>query len=194
MARRVHFPNKILALLALLVACSDSNESEQMPVVNAADVKIQAQNGVAFADNRPFTGIVYTLWQNKKDTAEIVGFRNGVEHGEWKRFYESGKLMERRFFRNGKKNGDYVAWWPNGRKKLDYHFENGEYHGVCKEWSESGLLLKEMTYKQGYEEGRQKAFYDNGKVKANYIISEGRRYGLLGTKNCVNVADSVFKN
>lgn len=54
--------------------------------------------------------------------------------------------------------------------------------------------MKEMNYKKGFEEGSQKMFYDNGKVKVNYIMINGRRYGLLGTKNCVNVSDSVFKN
>jgi antitoxin component YwqK of YwqJK toxin-antitoxin module len=50
-----------------------------------------------------------------------------------------------------------------------------------------------MHYKKGYEEGLQQFYYDNGKVKANYFMKAGRRYGLLGTKNCVNVSDSIFK-
>jgi hypothetical protein len=37
-------------------------------------------------------------------------------------------------------------------------------------------------------------WYDNGKVKSNYRIIEGRRFGLLGTKNCINVSDSIFNN
>jgi antitoxin component YwqK of YwqJK toxin-antitoxin module len=194
MVRPVRFPSKILLLIVFLQACSGSNEPDRLPVFNAAKLKIHGQNGIAIANDKPFTGIIYTLWENQKDTMEVVGFRNGKEHGEWKRFYENGELMERRFFSNGEKTGDYVAWWPNRNKKLDYHFENGEYNGVCREWSESGFLLKEMTYKNGYEEGSQKQFYDDGKIKANYIIRAGKRYGLLGTKNCVNVADSVFKN
>ena len=49
-----------------------------------------------------------------------------------------------------------------------------------------------MNYVKGHEEGSQKMYYDNGKIRSNYTIIAGRRYGLLGTKNCVNVADSVF--
>ena len=193
MDRPARFLNNILLLLCFLPSCSGLKETDRLPIFNAATRAIRWQNGMAMENNRPFTGIVYTLWTNQKDTMEIVGFRDGKEHGEWKRFYENAALMERRFFSNGRKTGDYVAWWPNGTKKLVYHFEEGEYHGVCREWSESGVLLQEMTYKNGYEDGRQKQFYDNGKIKANYILLEGRRYGLLGTKNCVNVADSVFK-
>jgi antitoxin component YwqK of YwqJK toxin-antitoxin module len=55
-------------------------------------------------------------------------------------------------------------------------------------------LVKQMNYLKGHEEGPQKWWYDNGKIKANYIIQDGRRFGLLGTKNCINVTDSIFKN
>ena len=37
-----------------------------------------------------------------------------------------------------------------------------------------------------------KYFYNNGKVRSNYLVINGKRYGLLGTKNCVNVKDSIF--
>jgi antitoxin component YwqK of YwqJK toxin-antitoxin module len=50
-----------------------------------------------------------------------------------------------------------------------------------------------MTYRKGYEDGLQQQFYESGKVKANYMMLDGRRYGMLGTKNCVNVSDSIFK-
>jgi antitoxin component YwqK of YwqJK toxin-antitoxin module len=50
-----------------------------------------------------------------------------------------------------------------------------------------------MNYKKGHEDGQQQWWYDNGKIKANYIIKNGRRYGLRGTKKCINVSDSIFK-
>jgi len=55
-----------------------------------------------------------------------------------------------------------------------------------------GKLISYHNFKNGYEEGSQKVWYDNGKIKSNYTIKNGRRYGLLGTKNCINVKDSVF--
>lgn len=194
MAHRARFRNKAVSLLiATLSSCSGSFESDRMPTFEATTVTVHWQDGLAVENNQPFTGIVYTLAANRKDTVEVVGFRNGKEHGEWKRYYENGRLAEKRYFDNGQKTGDFLAWWPNGAPKLVYHFKDGEYEGTCREWSPTGMLLKEMTYKSGYEEGPQKQFYDNGKIKANYTITAGRRYGLLGTKNCVNATDSLFK-
>jgi Uncharacterized protein conserved in bacteria len=81
----------------------------------------------------------------------------------------------------------------NGNIKISGSFLKGENNGEYKEWNRDGGLVKEMHYKLGYEEGSQKQFYDNGKIRSNYVVSHGKRYGLLGTKNCVNVTDSIFK-
>ncbi|TXT32113.1 MAG: hypothetical protein FD136_1375, partial [Chitinophagaceae bacterium] len=120
-------------------------------------------------------------------------YLNGLEHGEWKKYYAGHHLKEQRFFEHGKKVGNYFTWWENGHLQFHYQLLNDEYEGVCKEWNEQGMLTKEMHFVKGHESGSQKWWYDNGKIKANYTIIEGRRFGLLGTKNCVNVSDSIFK-
>ncbi|MBE7171968.1 MAG: toxin-antitoxin system YwqK family antitoxin [Williamsia sp.] len=149
-------------------------------------------NGILYLNNLPFTGSVYSLY-NKGDTAEIAGYLQGKEHGSWKQFYPNKKLKQVRRFDRGRKTGVYLAWWENGSKKLAYQFADDEYEGTCREWNSEGILIKEMNYKRGHEEGSQKGFYDNGKIKWNYVIEGGRRWGLLGSKNCVNVSDSIFK-
>ncbi|MCX6338150.1 MAG: toxin-antitoxin system YwqK family antitoxin, partial [Bacteroidetes bacterium] len=66
------------------------------------------------------------------------------------------------------------------------------YEGELSEWTFDGKLIHLAHYIDGQEEGSQKLWYDNGKIRANYVIIKGKRYGLLGTKNCKNVSDSIF--
>ena len=99
--------------------------------------------------------------------------------------------MEKRYFNKGVKVGVMKNWWENGQLQSEYHFNNGEYDGTCREWNFGGVLIREMNYENGYEKGSQKQWYDNGSYRSNYVIRDGRRYGLLGTKNCVNVSDSL---
>jgi antitoxin component YwqK of YwqJK toxin-antitoxin module len=167
---------------------------ENASVLLVSADKLKSVNGTIYYDDKLFTGTAYSLFPGSKDTAEISSFNNGKEHGTWRRFYESGLKKAQREFNNGNKTGEYLTWWENGKQQLHYQFNNDEYEGVCREWNSEGLLVKEMNYKKGHEEGQQRWWYDNGKIKANYVISDGRRYGLLGTKNCVNVSDSIFKN
>lgn len=106
--------------------------------------------------------------------------------------YPNGQLMEYREFRNNMKNGKQIAYWENGNKRFEYIAKNDVSEGELKEWDFNGKLFHLAHYKNGQEEGVQKLWYENGKIRANYIILHGRRYGLLGTKNCKNVSDSIF--
>lgn len=191
----------IIILSIVLFSCNNAPvatepvhclSNKKVNKAQAVDFKII--NGILMEGNSPFNGTLFLLFPETSDTAELCSYYNGKEDGEWKKFYPSKKLKEQRYFKNGSKTGEYLAWWENGNKQLQYFFEADEYQGECKEWNETGFLNKIMTYNKGHEEGHQQWWYDNGKVKANYFIKNGRRYGLLGTKNCINVSDSIFKN
>ncbi|CAG5008531.1 hypothetical protein DYBT9275_04294 [Dyadobacter sp. CECT 9275] len=182
--------SKVFCTLLLIVSgCS----SADLVWVDASDRGLQIRNGILYHKDQPFTGKVLHWYSGTHDTAAVSGYLNGREHGIWKKYYADGTPQETRYFDHGDKTGNYLVWWENGRKKLEYRFEHDEYEGTCREWSSTGVLIKEMNYTRGYEEGPQRMFYDNGKIRSNYVILNGRRYGLLGTKNCVNVTDSVFK-
>ncbi len=191
-ARPVRFRANYGLLLLLLTACSSPMKQADTVLLNRDDSQLRLVNGLLYVADKPVTGIVFALFPTTADTAERAGYLAGREHGIRVQYYPGGKLREQRAYDRGQKVGDYVAWWENGRKQLHYHFADDEYEGTCREWNENGLLIQEMNYRAGHEEGTQKLFYNDGKVRANYTIINGRRYGLLGTKNCVNVSDSVF--
>ncbi len=189
--RREPSLNSILIfILMLLIGCNASRDD----ILNSTDISFKTFNGVLLYNDQPYSGRVFTLLPESRDTVEIAGYHHGREHGVWRKLYSNGMLKERREFKDGLKTGTYTAWWENGRKKLEYRYKEDEYEGICREWNGEGTLIREMHYARGHEQGAQKMFYDNGKVRSNYVIVNGRRYGLLGTKNCVNASDSVFKN
>lgn len=180
-------------ILGLFLLCQCQNQTApKLPSHEVGKVQITQKNGILFVQNKPYSGTLFALFPNQKDTLFIQNYQAGKEHGVWKQFYNAHQVHEIRYFENGQKVGKYVAWWENGKPKLAYHFEKGEYQGICQEWNPQGTLVKEMHYEKGHEEGSQKVWYDNGKIRSNYVIKNGRRYGLLGTKNCKNVSDSVF--
>ena len=199
MALQVRFLASLFSgLILILIACKSDvkrqNKKAEVISLNSDSVKFESKNGILFYKASAYTGKVYAFYPNGKDTLETKAFLNGKEHGTWKRFYENNQLRELRFFDNGSKTSDLTSWWPNGEKQMLYSFKNDEYEGTCSEWNEKGRLILKLNYKNGHEEGSQKMFYDNGKVRANYVIINGRRFGLLGTKNCINVSKDIFKN
>lgn len=199
MAHRVQLLiNSLLAGLLFMTVSCNTNDAEvnKIPdkVINADTANISILNGLFYQNKNLFSGTLVLFYKGTNDTAEITKYLFGTEHGEWKKYYPNKRLKEKRFFTNGTKTGEYIAWWENGKKQLDYFFVADEYEGTCKEWNKEGFLNKIMNYKKGHEEGHQQWWYDNGRIKANYVIKDGRRFGLLGTKNCINVSDSIFKN
>lgn len=142
-----------------------------------------------------FSGFLYQYHSKTIDTFSIQGYYKGLKEGVSKKWYRNHKLMELRYFSEGKKNGLQVAYWNNGNKRFEYVAKNDAYKDEMKEWDEKGMLIHLAHYnKNGQEEGVQKLWYSNGKIRANYVIIDGKRFGLLGTKNCVNVSDSIFVN
>lgn len=195
MAPLARFRNSIiLCLIALAFGCNLTEKENNLTIkLNSSERGLNVKNGIIFYYKQPYTGYIFTLFENNKDTSTSSGYLNGKEHGTWKKFYPNGKLQEIRRYDNGKKIGKYSAYWEDGSKKLNYSFKDDEYEGLCQEWNRAGKLIKAMHYSKGHEEGRQKMYDDEGKLRSNYRIINGRRYGLLGTKNCTNVSDSISK-
>lgn len=184
----------LLFLIAIFMFGCYPKSEDNLPLVNVENVNSFAKSGIFYVEDTIFSGTMYGLFPDTKDTAFVQSYLEGKEHGTWMQFYPNGELKEVRHFRHGQKQGDYTGWWMGGQKRLSYHFVDGEYQGTCCEWNQSGILIKKMTYQQGYEVGPQQMWYGDGKIKANYVMKDGRRFGLLGTKNCNNVSDSIFSN
>lgn len=175
-------------------SCSSQEGKVSLSMLNAKGKEIKTKGGITYVEQKPYSGMLYKLYPGTTDTLYIKNYLRGKEHGKWTRFHPGNELKERRYFRNGRKEGEHIAYHPGGQIRFSYQLANDVYEGNNREWNAEGRLILDMNYVAGQEEGSQKVWYDNGKVKANYVIRKGRRFGLLGTKNCVNVSDSIFKN
>ena len=181
--------NRLLFCFALfLFSCEDGNEAF---ILDSS--KIDLTKSIVLYQKIPFTGQIYSFHPGTLDTLWVRNYKDGLKNGVWRKYFLNGELKEKRKFRKGKKEGDYVGYYAGGIKNFIFKFQNGEYNGTNKVWTKEGLLIEEGNFKNGYEFGVQKTWYLNGKIKSNYIIKNNRRYGLLGTKNCVNAYKDVSK-
>lgn len=184
---------KIVLFSVAVLSCNKAKESAIPPVYHlVSEENIVVKNDTVFLKEKKYDGFLYQLSPDEKDTLSIQGFKNGLLSGVSKKWFPNGQLMEERHFLNGKKHGQQIAYWQNGNKRFEFMAKNEAYEGELKEWSSSGHLYHVGNYVNGQEEGTQKMWYENGKLRANYVIVQGKRYGLLGTKNCKNVSDSIF--
>ena len=153
---------------------------------------ISINNGTVFLKGEKFSGYLVQLSPAGNDTIALEGYVNGLLSGGSKKWFSNRQLMEERYYRQGRKNGKQVAFWPNGNKRFEFFAKDDGYEGELREWNVNGQLFHLGNFLNGQENGSQKMWYENGKIRANYVIIDGKRYGLLGTKNCKNVSDSIF--
>lgn len=190
----------IISFLALLFSCSSGNKNaiaDEIPEIpniflSANTPNIKISNDTLFYNEKLFSGYVFEIEKNGLDTIGKNSYYKGLLSGMQQKWYDKNVLMEQRYYLRGAKNGRQTAYWENGKKKFEFNAKNDAYEGELKEWNQNGNLIHLATFKDGQEDGMQKMWYDNGKIRANYVIKKGKRYGLLGTKNCVNVSDSIF--
>ncbi|MFN3785056.1 MAG: toxin-antitoxin system YwqK family antitoxin [Spirosomataceae bacterium] len=188
-----------LVIIALMfVSCNDIFLSEKRGVEipfrfeNKSSKAIFQKNDLVYLNQNAYSGFLFELHPNAEDTLAVEGYLFGRLHGISQKWYPNGQLAEQRYYHHGEKQGKQIAFYENGQKMFSYTAEKDMYVGKMYEWASDGQLIHLATYVNGQESGTQKMWYDNGKIKANYTIINGRRYGLLGTKNCKNVSDSIF--
>lgn len=160
-------------------------------VVNVDRLSWVDKGGLKFYKGMPFTGMVYKQDSLSGDTLFIENYQSGYKHGIFKRFYPNHLLLEKREFQMGKKEGQHLRYWDNGNLAFEYHLEDGVYHGNNRAWNREGQIVKSLHYTRGQQKGHQQLWDDKGVIRTNYVIKNNRRYGLLGTKNCINVSDSI---
>src|SRR5882724_5532179 len=123
MEHQARFLNSSMSILLLMlfIGCKPAGkQAVEYKTVNATSPGLKAVNGVVYLNDTLLSGTVYSLFIGTNDTAAIMNFRNGAENGIWKKSYPNNALEETREFKDGKKAGEYLAWWPNGKKKLQY--------------------------------------------------------------------------
>ena len=179
-----------LIVFFLVISCNNNNQTIPTTFSLKSAENVLIKNNMAFLGEEKYSGFIFEM--NDKDTISISGYLNGKLEGISKKWYTNNQLQETRYYSNGQKNGKQLSFWNNGNKRFEFIAKKDAYDGALKEWSEDGKLFRLANYENGREKGVQKLWYPDGKIRANYVIVDGRRYGLLGTKNCVNVSDSIF--
>ena len=177
-------------ILLFCVSCTDKTVISK---VNSSDPQLDLFKNIVVFKSLPFSGLVFEFYPKSSDTLWVKNYKDGLKSGVWRKYYSNGTLKEVRRFVKGSKEGDYLGYYSNGAKNFIFQFNKGEYNGTNKIWTKEGLLIEEGNFKSGYEFGVQKTWYLDGKIKSNYVIKNNRRYGLLGTKKCINVSKDLFK-
>lgn len=82
-------------------------------------------------------------------TIVIGQYENGKESGLWKWFDKDSILSQTALYVNGKTNGEYIKYYPNGKMKEKGTLVNGNYNDRVNYFDENSKIIKTEFYKNG---------------------------------------------
>jgi len=178
--------NKIFIFIFILggfIACSQEvkNDFSSSLVVPKNEVLLIPANGLVYCQNKPFSGISVTFYDNDIK-AESIQYANGKKHGFYQKWSQDGTLSFEAPYIHDKQHGTVKTWWKNGQLRSEGQYENGLTHGKQRQWYKSGAKFKERNIVNGQEQGLQKAWRENGRI-----------FGLKRANLCYELQDEAIQ-
>lgn len=93
------------------------------------------------------------LFENDVLAAEGVTTEEGKREGPWKEFWPDGSLKKEGSYANGLKEGRWVFYRRSGEKEQEGVYLNNDVHGTWTWWYADGALHREESYHKGEPEG-----------------------------------------
>jgi antitoxin component YwqK of YwqJK toxin-antitoxin module len=140
----------------------------------------------------------------------------GKKHGKWKvtgdmqsdPAFTPNAVVEEGEYANGKRQGLWVRYFPNGNKKNEITYLNDKPTGPYKEYYENGNIQEESTWvptrgsgknvgvhkryhpngqlhqeyfynEMGVKDGEQKVYHENGKIAVEWTEVNGKEEGVV---------------
>lgn len=124
----------------------------------------------------PFTGKTVAFYPDGKKSLEIE-YRNGIESGTNRSWYNDGKIMNETQIDSGKINGYWIDYYPNGVKENEVIYENDFMNGPCTRRYDNGNVKETGRYSHCREEGLWIYYWENGAKKAQGEYRESIKTG-----------------
>ena len=85
-------------------------------------------------------------------------YRHGERVGQWKTWYDDGRLSQEGYM----DNGPFKSWYKSGQVESEGSFKNGKRNGAWTFYHSNGKLYKQCTYLNDSIDGAVTEFHDNG--------------------------------
>lgn len=121
---------------------------------------------------------------------------NGKKEGLYKKYYPDGSLRKTCFYLNDEINGDFIKFYQNGTLKYKIPYVNGYKNGKYIRYYENGNIETEATYLNNLLEGECRNYYENQQLNRityytqNFCTTTSMSYYINGNLNKVRTFTS----
>ncbi|MDR1878243.1 MAG: hypothetical protein LBQ64_01610 [Bacteroidales bacterium] len=91
-------------------------------------------------------------WIYRNDSVLIEGnYLEGKKDGVWKTYYPNGRLKRSESYFNNELDGLSLFYWDNSVKQAEYTYINGLLNGNTYQYDRDGAIFLTVTYRMGVE-------------------------------------------
>ena len=126
----------LLLLLLILIGCSEEKCPDKIDfqfLIEERTEKIDNYGELIFEYNiyckingKPYTGVIFNYDTTEDIVRSEVYVKNGKFHGTYKTWYHNGRLCEIGRYINGKTEGVWTKYFPNGSKEYQTTYVDGK--------------------------------------------------------------------
>lgn len=125
---------------------------------------------------------IFVGFHDNKSVEEITfGYQDAegqfIPHGPCRYYYDDGKLLGKRWFTHGTKEGKALDFYPSGALKSRTTYKNDILEGDFLSYYENGATDQEGKLKRGTENGVFISYYSNGQKKQVTTYVDGVPFG-----------------
>ncbi|MCL2247384.1 MAG: hypothetical protein FWC10_09805 [Lentimicrobiaceae bacterium] len=146
----------IFGILFLLISCKEKHAPPKL----VFDKDTPGGEVIAsFEDETPQVVYFYKIDEKGRQTSEKVGvaeyypnqqeragggLKNGKREGQWYAFFPDGSVQTEAFYINGKEHGAYNVYRENGNPIFKGHYDNGICDGTWYWYDETGKQIRKV--------------------------------------------------
>ncbi len=114
-----------------------------------------------------------------KGLPESEGKMKGKERiGKWVYYHKDGKtILIEENYKNNVLNGEFKVFYEDGKLTKLAHFKDGKLHGNSKKYSPKSILIEDVNYVNGELHGFAAFYEDNGNLKQKGMYEEDLKVG-----------------
>jgi len=176
-----------IVLSIILVSCTPQKTDE--PIQEKASVQEAIKPADEGVTTEPIpAGAIQETFEDKPGLVRVTvnqgltisqqgNYLNGKREGIWSEFHPNGLLKTATSYVNGTKEGLFAELNQTGQLTKRYFYHNNIRHGEYREFIYS-TVKEERTYNMGKLEGLVKIYYDGGKIMEEGVYVNGLRDGV----------------
>jgi hypothetical protein len=127
----------------------------------------------AYLDFDDHGGLTHAKVKNANKILMTASFTEGKPDGPYRAFYPNGHLKEEGVFKNGLREDEWTCWFPNGNIRSHRTYAAGRLNGVQRVYYANGTLWLEYGMRNGEYEGQHTTWYDDASIKASGAMADG---------------------